>query len=362
MRLDLYNYGLARLTSPMRFRPLVISGFLVVSAFTSAQESVGQQQLNGIDGKFGVTYSLSNGANFCLISAGYTLSAPNSYDVMRNEVDTKMVDIQFSIKNATLSDLYLSPSDWFTLVDDKQQIYQGGPVFLESKGREANTFNLRPSQGIGQAGLKDPLHIFIKVPGKAKIDKIMLNLGRLHHDDEKVVRYNLVAPPEKATARANYIASLPPESMDPAGPWGSLLLAESKGTMGVAVPSGYFMIKPESIAPAADDAVFGGNPPEDGKRYWVGVFTVTGLVDYGFGMYDVYGGDSPTFLLTDADGEQYKPIGIRKKSTDEEPERTFKKGDTYTFRVFFAVPKAAKPNHMVYGTGSSTKWGVGISN
>lgn len=336
---------------------------MLLVALSIAQNDVkGQEALKGVAGEFGTTYTLSNSFNFNLISASYSLEPANAYEIAQCDPATKLLVLTVALKNASSQDNFASPGDWFTLVDDKQQQYTGGSVWLESKGRAENSFTLRPSQGIGQLDLKDSLRIAFKVPGNAKIDKIMVNMGRLNHPDEQAIRYSLVAPPDNDGAKVkNYISPLPSESRDPNGPWGAILLNEGKGKVGVAFPSGLFSIRLDSLEAAADGTLFNGNPPDDGKKYWIGIFTVKSLVDTDLSMFDVYGGDFPTYQLTDADGEQYKAIGFRKKSSDEESTRTFKKGDEYSFRVFFVLPKDVKPKHLSYGTGNSTKWGVDLA-
>lgn len=346
-------------------KPLRLALFaclVIASAISIAQEeSKGQEQLKGISGKFGATYTLSNQFNFTLLSAKYELKPANAYEIQKCIFGTKLVVLDMTLKNVSNQDNYFNPGDLFTLVDDKQNIYSGGSAWVESTQRANNTWTLRPGQGIGQAALNDPFRIAFRVPGDAKIDKIMLNMGRAGHDDEKVIRYNLVEPTkEAASAGKNFIAALPVECQSPHSAWGAVLAPEGKGAIGKTVPSGYFSISLDSVGPAPAGTTYAGSAPEEGKIYWVATFTCTNLTDQDLGMFDMYGGDTPSYLLTDADGEQYRPLGYRKKNTDEDSDRTLKRGEKYSFRVFFFLDQKVKPNHIVYGTGDATKWGCDL--
>jgi len=321
-----------------------------------------QDELPGPNVVMGETYSLSNSVNFTLLAARYTLEPCNSYEVVAADPDSKILVIDIAIKNANAQDLYVEPATWFVAIDDKQQVYQSATCWLDSQGRQASTFNLRPAQGIGQAELKDNLHVAFKVPNNARIAKIMVNLGRLGKDSEKVMRYPMVAPPAKPEAKGvNYIKPLPANLAAPGDAYGSTRLKEGKASIGVAVPTGKFHMTLDALAKAAPEATFDGNPAPDGKEFWVATLTVENMIDEEQSMYEVYGGDFAAYMLTDADGEQYKSVGARKKAADENPERTFKKGDKYTFRVFVPVTKGVKPTKFNFGAGQSPVWSVDVA-
>lgn len=333
------------------------------SSLSLAQNEVKHQdELPGPNVVMGETYSLANSVNLTLLAARYTLEPCNSYEILAADGDSKILVLDIAIKNANAQDLYVEPATWFVAVDDKQQVYQAATCWLDSQGRQASSFNLRPAQGIGQADLKDSLHIAFKIPNNARIAKVMVNLGRLGKAEEKVMRYPMAAPPAKPeTKGVNFIKPLPAGSATPGDAFGSTRLKESKATIGAAVPTGKFHMTLDTLAKAAPETAFEGNPAPDGKEFWVATLTVENMVDEELSMFDVYGGDEPKFLLTDGDGEQYKPVGARKKSADEAPERSFKKGDQYTFRVFIPVAKGVKPTKFAFGAGQSPVWTVDIA-
>ncbi|MBS1716127.1 MAG: hypothetical protein JSS72_00165 [Armatimonadetes bacterium] len=335
---------------------------LALSASLLAQDNdvMGQEQLKGINGTFGTTYTLQSRFNLTIYSAKYSLEPVDAYEATIVPEREKLVVFKIGVKNAADTDNFFSPDSLFTLVDDKQQQYAMKSIQLASQGNRSSSFTLRPSQGIGQPALNDPLIITFSVPYDAKIDKLMVNSARLGHDDEKVIRFELAAPPTSSDSKVkNFIAPLPPEALDPTGQWGSKRLELCKGTMGVFVPSAYFGMRLDSIA-SPDGAVYAGSPPEDGKRYVVATVTVKALLDREISIFEAVGGDNNE--LVDADGEHYRPVGFRKSKADDDPERTFHKGDEYTYRIFYAVPKDAKLKNLVLAGNTGVKWSFEVGS
>ena len=323
----------------------------------------GQAQLTGGNGQFGTVYSLQNGFNFEILSAHYSLEPFIAYETLTAKTDEKLVVLDIAIKNAQKGDEFFNSEGLFTLVDDKGQLYTGGDVGLASKGAQSWESTLRPGQGLGQPALHDPLRFGIAVPAKARIVKIMLNHGRLG-TSEKVVRY-YVAGATKSDAGEpgdpkNVIAPLPSEARDAADSLGAVALDAGKGAAGTYEPSGSFALRFDGIT-YTTDPVFGGNAPDEGKKYAVLTVTAKNLTEKQIGMFDVEGGDNPLYEITDSDGEKAKPIGYRKAKRDEDPEHDFAKGDEYTFRVFFTLPKDATAKKVVLGTLQSRKWEYDVS-
>lgn len=342
-------------------RLTILLSIFAVFTFSPAQNDVkGQKQLTGGLGQFGTTYTLKNGWNFTILSAKYTLDPFNSYGPVMADSDSKLVVIDFAIKNATPSDAFISIDGLFTLVDDKEQLYPGGSMTLESQGNKESSFNLRPGQGIGQPALKDPLRVAFMIPSKAHIAKIMINQGRLNTNEE-VFRYLLTAPPKTADSKEKtFLAPLPEPARDPADPFGCVALDVCKATMGAYVPSGPFFLRCDSLT-STSDPIFGGNPPDDGKKYWVATMSVKAGLQQERGMFDVEGGDGPLYEIKDSDGETYKPLGFRKPKADEDPDHQFKEmGEEYTFRIVFALPKDAKPKKFQLGAGGMHRWSIDL--
>lgn len=341
-------------------------GVLAIStAFAQVKKPVqkpnqvkGQGQLNGGQISFGTIYSLKNGFNFEILSARYTTDAFDAYSLLTPRSDEKVLVLDIAIKNARPEDNWFTADSLFNLVDSDGNTYNLTPsTMLVSKGSGETSFNLKPGQGLGQPALKDPVEVAWVIPAKARITKIILLQGRLN-SSEDVLRYMIAEPPkDPATSKnPNFIAPLPEVSRVDGDTWGSTLTPESKGKMGSWVHSGYYDFRVEKVDENFSGQ-FNGNPAEEGKRLVVMNVTVKNVTTPEIGLFEATGGDSPTWAITDEDGEIYKPIGYRKPSSDEDPDRRLKKGDSYTMRIFFQLPAAAKIKHYTIGAGGFTAWG-----
>ena len=336
---------------------LALVALVAVSSARIQQNQVkGQGQLLGVNGEFGVTYSLKSGFNFTLLSAKYSHEPFDCYGAACAQTDSKLLIIDFAIKNAQPQDNFFNTDTLITVADDKGQLIHGAVYRLESKDAEIVDFTLRPGQGLGQKELKDPLRMAISIPGKAVITKIMINFGRLKTNEE-VVRYLLVAPPKQGVqpTNKNFISPLPELVRDPSDPYGAKMLPEGKAAIGTAYPSSFFNLRLDGVATPAG-AVYDGEPAEEGKQFFVATLTAKSLCTAELSMFEVSGGDEPLYEVTDTDGERYRPRGFRKTKADEWPDRAFRKGEEYTFRVFFSLPKDAKPKQIVFGVGLGRKW------
>jgi len=345
------------------FRHVTFGVVLGIAALASAQggkpanQVKGQGQLAGAAVEFGTVYSLKNRFNFAILSAAYSVEPYDAYETTFPRDNEKLFVIDIAIKNAAPEDNFFDVGPLMTIVDDAGQLYEGGSYTLTSKGHEAPNFNLRPGQGLGQAALKDPLRVAFRIPAKVRIEKIMINQGRLN-SSEQVLRYLLVpAPPKPAATPAvkNFAAPLPEGVRDASDPWGAKALPEGKAKLGQVCPSGVFTmaVKETEVDP---DEKFNGEMAEEGRTYFVMTVTATQMVTEQNSFFELTGGDNPVYMIVDADGEKYHPIGYRKASSDEEPERTFEKGESLTYRVFFNLPKGAKPVKAKFGAGAGRVW------
>jgi hypothetical protein len=326
----------------------------------------GQGQLVGQNGQFGVVYSLQQGFNFAILSARFdVVPFPALNGAITAKTGEKLLIMDLAIKNAQPQDSYFATDDLFTAVDTTGTLYQSGPVSLASKGNTVTDLTLRPGQGLGQPELKDPLRVAFAIPATARIVKIMVNQGRVGRNDEKVIRYYVAGATKAEAGEAgdpkNVIAPLPQTVRDPADPSGAVALDEGKGTLGTYFPSGGFALRLDSFA-FSTEALVEGNAPEEGQRYAVATLTAKSLIEDPLTMFEVTGGgDDPLYELTDADGERARPKSFRKAKRDEEPEREFKKGDEYSFRVVFSLPNNAAAKKLVLGVGYGRKWAYDVS-
>ncbi len=323
----------------------------------------GQGQLAGGPAQFGVTYTLKGKINFAVLAARYTLEPYSASEPLTAGTDEKLIVLDIAIKNANPNDASWNRDGFFTLVDSTGQQYVGGNPALESLGGKYPSFTLRPGQGLGQPGLKDPLHMAWHVPATARIVKIMVNTGRLYvKPAEQVFRY-YIAGATKAEAGAdgnpkNIIAPLPANVADPTDKSGAVALPEGIAASGEWVPSGAFHLRLDSTSSSTDAVT--GDAPNDGTRYEVVSITAKlVLKDRGdLTMGDVMGGDNTAYQLTDADGERYKPVKFLKAGSTDYPNQKFEYGDEIACRAVFMVPKAATFKKLVVGCGLARKWAI----
>ncbi|HWD37537.1 MAG TPA: hypothetical protein VG944_01700 [Fimbriimonas sp.] len=324
-------------------------------------EVKGQQQLSGSMAQIGTTYTLKSKLNITILAARYSVDAFDGYTGTFPGADEKVLVFDLAIKNAAPDDQFIDPNGWFTAVDDKGQQYTDGELILASTGAAGVSVTLKPGQGLGQPELKDPLRFVLHVGAKAKINKLIFGVGRLN-TSEDVMRYMFVEPPKDPAhaTNKNFIAPLPDDVRDPSDPLGALALDEGKAVIGQYYPSGPFSIKCTDLSSPAG-ATFGGNPPDDGKRFVVA--TITGRYELGKDetAFDLGGGGGPAYEITDTDGEKYQMAGMRKLKTDEDVDHGFKRGEEYSVRLFFVLPKEAKIKHFTMAASNGRKWGFDVS-
>lgn len=337
-------------------RFLFLIATLSICAIAHTQNDVkGQAQLKGIAGAFGTVYSLQNGFNLAILEARYTVDPLNAYLGINARVDQKILVIEFSLKNARPEDNFFDSTSMFSVVDTAGQVYQEFGIALESKGATEGSFTLRPGQGIGQPDLKDPLRVAFPVPANVKIDKIMLNQGRLN-TDEKVIRFPIIIANAKKDDK-NVIAPLP-DNVRAADPSGAVALPSGKLEKGVFVSSGPFALRLDEMVTTSD--LLEAAPPGDGHVFIVLKMTGKLLAGQDDNMYTITGGDDPEHAIEDSDGETYRPTHFYKASKDEAAEKEFKTGDEYHFRMVFEVPQAAKLKTLTIGAGNFRKWTMAL--
>ncbi|MBB6049582.1 hypothetical protein [Armatimonas rosea] len=321
-------------------------------------ETKGQGQLQGVNGQFGVVYSLQNELNVSILSAKYTLEPFRCYSATAPKTEEKLVVLNVALKNVSPKDNWFNSDGFFTLVDAQGNLYPNASWALQSNPDAEFAPTLRPGQGLGQATLNDAVQAAFVVPAKARIVKVMINQGRLGRADEKVFRFFVAGATKEEAGEAgdpkNTVAALPASAADSSDASGATPLAEGKGTPGQYVPSGNFLLRLDKLA--LSSAELNGNPPEEGKQFAVATVTAK-FANKGTGsVFDITGGDFPLHALTDTDGESYKPTAYYKASRDEDASKEFKFGDEYTFRIVFQVPKSAKLKKLTLGCGGAHKW------
>jgi hypothetical protein len=325
-------------------------------------EVKGQGQLAGASGQFGMVYSLQNGFNFAINAARYSVEPYNAFQPLFSRTDEKLFIVEFAVKNVQKEDRLFNP-DLFTAVDAAGNLYEEESVGLTSRNAADPGFTLRPGQGAGQPEMKDPLRVAWRIPAKARIVKVMVNSGRVGKQEE-VLRYYLAGATKEEAGEAgdpkNVVAALPEELRDPADATGGSPLAEAKGKPGVFFPTGYFTMRLDGFA-FSSEALLGEGSPEEDKRFAVATVTARSQVDEEQPMHQLTGSAATVFALTDADGETVRPVTYLKAKRVEDPEKTFKKGDEYQFRILFTVPKGTAMRKLLLGAGEARVWAFDVS-
>jgi hypothetical protein len=129
-------------------------------------------------------------------------------------------------------------------------------------------------------------------------------------------------------------------------------LEEGKGALGQELPSGAYHLKLNSATATTDPVT--GNPPPNGKKFVTLNVTAKMITDSDDKSMFYLDGDG--WRLTDADGERYQQDSFLKAGSKANADHIFEKGDEYTFRVVFIVPKEATVKKVVIGARDSRKW------
>ena len=329
-------------------------------------QTKGQGQMLGANGRFGEIYTLTSGFNFQILSAKYALDPLPTADPLNVGPEQKLLVLTVAIKNSNPADNWFNTEGHtFTVVDTNNQNYTGNAYALQSKPGEVVSPTLRPGQGLGQADPatgkpQDALTFGILVPAKARITKVVLNMGRKSRTEE-VVRY-YVAGTTKAEAGEdgdpkNTIVALPEAARDPADKSGAVALTPGKALPGAFYPSGAYGLRLDTLTYSTTET-YDNAAPESGKRYAIVTVTARNISPKEQSFFDLSGGDFPKFEMTDSEGETAKLTGMRKAKRDEYPEKTFKPGDEYTFRLFFVLPKDATAKTVKLASGSGFAWAI----
>lgn len=330
-----------------------------------ATDIKGQGQMVGGNGRFGVTYSLKNGFNVCLLGAHYSVDYFPAYDALFPDDNEKVLVIDFSVKNVHPEDTYVGfAGELFTVVDQRGNIYgdRGGSVALKSTGDEAFSPTLKPGQGMGQPSLHDPLRDAIRMPGDARIVKIIMNQSRLN-SNEQIVRYFIAgSTPAEAGGTpdpANVIGPLPTTVHDPSDKSGAVALPLGAGARigdGIEYPTGPFAIKLDSLADAPAGLKNNGNDPDEGKKFVILNVTLKNVDYKPQSLFD--GSNTDIVRLVDTDGDQYEVVATLKPGSDAsvDTQRMMEPGSTYQERFVFSLPTNAKAKQVIYAANRGRKW------
>jgi hypothetical protein len=309
---------------------------------------VGRDQQAGGEGVFGKTYSLNGrpsgyGTDFnvTLVSAAYSampdpvaggLKADDKFVVMRWRLKSTRPSVEHYLFEGALP---------MTMVDATGQSHTGYAMMWRESDRQKLKMAFKPGQGVDDAVGA------VRIPAKAKITKIILNVGRAGTKEE-VIRFPV-------DGKTNKIASLPTAHADPSDPTGATARAEFPVKIGEEAPLFGLSFKPESFA-LTDQPVAGKTPPT-GKQFLVVTATLTNLMptDLVLSSY----GEGMKGTVKDADGEDTTTMYLMfyKASRDEkvEGDKAIAPGQSYRVRLLVPAPKgvALKTASLRFDQGDS---------
>jgi hypothetical protein len=356
---------------------LLLFGFFVANAHSaSAQQAAhktkpssnytkGQSQLAGGNGEFGVVYSLQDFWNEEILSAKYTLEGFNGSSNLWPTGTEKMFVLNIAIKNAKSSNQWYNARGRYTLVDQTGKQYTSSAAGLASAGEATFEPTLNPGQGLGQLALNDPVRVAFEIDANSKITKIVLNEGRLGHN-EKVLRYFL----KGATAvedggdgdPRNVVAPLPADVQDPSDPSGATALAIGNGGKpgsGTLLQSNFFDFSVDSFGDAPAGTTAGGGLPGNNKKFVQAFITIHNPTpdELDTGWFQADG----TQELIDTDGDTYKVDKILKASSDDDTGNRVQPNAFVKFRFVYEVPTNVKLQTLKIGSYNARLWNVDIS-
>lgn len=335
----------------------------VASAAPGDNTTRGQGQMAGGDGEFGTVYSMKDGFNEEILSAKYSIDPIVCYNgdgFLAPGDGEKLLVLEVAMKNATPTDNF--NGGWnMTAVDSDGTEYGVTVTRLASDGPKAFGPTLKPGQGLGQPELHNPMEILFKIPSKARIVKLIMNQGRLNHEED-VFRYYVAgataAEAGKAGDPKNIIAALPQFVRDPGDPSGATAIDPGKGGQpggGVSCPSSRYFVTLDSFGDAPQGAQFDGSGPDDGKKFVFATMTMHNASSDDGPVYDFDGGK---LQLTDSNGDTYDMMGVEQAGADEKVADDHKvpAGQQYTVRVLFSAPANVTIKSLTFAGSGGRAW------
>jgi hypothetical protein len=331
----------------------------------------GHGQLSGGNGEFGVVYSFQDHWNEEILSARYDaipIDRYEGYDYPK--AGQKLLVLAIAIKNPTPRSNFFNSESGHQIVafDQFGNQYPLNAYEQQSAGEKgiANPI-LNPGQGLGQPALHDPIWVMGPVDGKARIQKIIINAGRLDHPTEKVLRYYMstaTAAEDGANGDPhNEIGPLPDGLRDPSDSTGATALNPANGGKpgaGTLCPSNGFVITLDAFGDAPSGFTYHNNPAPAGKKYVLATVTLkNGTLQ---GVPIEFAGSGGTNQLKDADGDTFNATGyVKKSNSDDAPGDNLDPGSSRTMRYLYTIPsnESATTFSLSCNTGLQWTWNVG---
>lgn len=299
----------------------------------------GTPQLPGDNGQIGQVYKLRNASPvyFRLNSAEYTVSqVPFSKAIIIPQADEKLLVLHFSVQNPQNTEqLFRFDSLHFTAVDAMNVNHEAKSIGDEQT-KEDLQIHLKPAQRIEG-------YTTITVPAKGVIPKLMV-LPPVANDGP-VLRYDL----------RDIASPLPAPIADPADPSGATALEVVPAQLGAAYPLRYFdatVEKYETVDTALDAAA-----PKNGETY----FVVTLSVKNKAALESLLRFDTIKATLKDANGLELKYRNLLAAGADVGFSQKVPADGDVRVRMYFAVPKGAKPATLSIREATSRTYQYDVS-
>jgi uncharacterized protein DUF4352 len=287
----------------------------------------GTQQVPGVAGKFGTTYTiLLNDAklNLTVVGAEYSVAPINVNATNMDTADSthKFLVVHYRVKNPNASDLYLGAGNLFQAVDAQGHTFPDAGNCRRESERHTLDLSLKAGQGA------DDLLTYVLLPGEQTIPKLILTLP-VPGTNAKVIRFDLTQP-------VNHVKSLPAPYADTADKTGAVARPQIPSVVGTAYLAGSVNLTVGAIALAPGP--FGSVQADDGKRFLV--VTVT-LANPGWLQRYLAGDALKPTVITDDDN--ITDFDRAKANHDEEfSDATLNSGENCSYRILIKVPKDAK--------------------
>lgn len=331
----------------------------------------GHGQLSGGNGEFGVVYSFQDHWNEEILSVRYAAGPVVRYEGYDYPTaGQKLLIVAIAIKNPTSTPAFFNNESGQKIVafDQNGTQYPINDYEQQSAGLKGITNpTLNPGQGLGQPALHDSLWVVGPIDGKARIEKIIINEGRLDHPTETVLRYYMstaTAAEDGANGDSrNVIAPLPAGLRDPSDATGATALDQCNGGKpgdGTLCPSNGFVMTLDAFGDAPGGFTYHNNPAPAGQKYVLATVTLKNPTQQGIPL--TYAVPSGINQLKDGDGDSFNATACVKKSNgDDISGDDLDPGDSRTIRYLYTIPsnESATTFSLRCNTGLQWTWNVG---
>lgn len=321
-------------------------------------EVKGQGQIASGYGKFGETYTMASGLNLTIYNLRCSVDFYTCYGAMFPHPNEKLVVMEFGVKNSNPQDAEFGDgAGYFTLVTNSGEKYESVGLAFQSTAFKGVFVILKPGQGAGTPEMKDPLRVAFTVPMDAKPEKIIVKEGRKAVKSETIFRY-LIAGSDPQADPKNVLKPLPEGIRNPEDKSGFVGLEVGNTEFNKPFPTGRYVETVSSMTKIETEK-FADEFIEEGKAVWCANITVT-CQDLDQSLFEA---QTELATIEDTDGERYTALGYYKAKSDEitDSGRKTPKGEAYSMRLAFVLPKTATPKTLTIGANGGILWKLNVT-